>query len=216
MTLALFDLDHTLLSGDSDYAWGEFLVEKGIVDREYHSRTNAEHLADYEAGKLDIFAFIEFQLAPLKNNSRRLMEQIRGRFVREVIRPMITDNARDLVRKHREHGHTLMIITSTNRFITGPIATEFGIDLLIATEVEEVDGCFTGRTVGAPSFGEGKVQRLNDWLAGTSENLSGSWFYSDSHNDLPLLRLVEHPVALNPDPRLRQEAQRKHWRIIEW
>ena len=176
MTLALFDLDHTLLSGDSDYAWGEFLVENGIVDRAYHSRRNAEHFADYEAGKLDIHEFIEFQLAPLKNNPRQLMEQIRVRFLRDVIHPMITRNARDLVREHREQGHIPMIITSTNRFITSPIAAEFGIELLIATEVEEMDGRFTGRTVGVPSFREGKVQRLNSWLAQAGEDLSGSWF----------------------------------------
>lgn len=216
MTLAIFDLDHTLLSGDSDYAWGEFLVEHGIVDKEYHSRWNAKYLADYKAGKLDFDEFIAFQLEPLKNNPRQLMENMRALFMNEVILPMITDNALDLVHKHRMQGHILMIITSTNRFITRPIADEFGIDLLIATEVEESNGSFTGRTFDTPSFGEGKVTRLRDWLDKENESLKGSWFYSDSHNDLPLLKLVDNPVALNPDPILKKEAQIQKWTIIEW
>ncbi|MDJ0958578.1 MAG: HAD family hydrolase [Arenicellales bacterium] len=216
MTLAIFDLDHTLLNGDSDYAWGEFLVEKGIVDRNSHSRRNAKYLADYNAGKLDFNEFITFQLEPLKNNPRQLIERMRATFVKEIIRPMITDKARDLVDWHRRQGHTLMIITSTNRFITRPIADEFGIELLIATEVEEVDGCFTGRTFDTPSFGEGKVSRLKAWVHKENESLTGSWFYSDSHNDLPLLRLVENPVALNPDPILKNEARLQNWRIVEW
>lgn len=216
MTLAIFDLDHTLLSGDSDYAWGEFLAKQGIVDRDYHSRWNAKYLADYNAGKLDFNEFIMFQLEPLKNNPRQLMEHTRTIFVREIILPMITEKARDLVDRHRRQGHTLMIITSTNRFITTPIADEFGIELLIATEVEEIDGCFTGRSFDTPSFGEGKVSRLKAWLGEETESLVGSWFYSDSHNDLPLLRLVENPVAVNPDSILKNEAQLQNWTIIEW
>lgn len=216
MTLAIFDLDNSLLSGDSDHSWGEFLVDKGIVDEEHHSRTNAAHFADYNAGKLNFEEFIAFQLAPLKENPRDLMENIREEFLREIIQPMISDNARALVSQHQNQGHTLMIITATNRFITRPIADKFGIDLLIATDVEEIDGRFTGRTIGIPCFAEGKVHRLNDWLVGKTENLLDSWFYSDSHNDLPLLRLVDNPVALNPDRRLRQEAERKRWRIIDW
>lgn len=216
MTLAIFDLDNTLLSGDSDYAWGEFLVTKNVVDAEYHMRTNAKHLADYRAGKLDVQSFIEFQLEPLRINPRRLMEEIRSEFLTEIIIPMITDNARQLVAEHRSHGHTLMIITATNSFITGPIAETLGIDTLIATEVEEINGNFTGRSVGTPSFGPGKVTRLNSWLERGNESLHGSWFYSDSHNDLPLLRIVDNPVALNPDSILRREAVRSNWRIIEW
>ena len=216
MTLAIFDLDHTLLSGDSDYAWGEFLVEQGIVDRDYHSQWNAKYLADYKAGDLDFREFIAFQLEPLKNNPKHLMERIRSIFVRHVIHPMITDNARDLVNRHRKQGHILMIITSTNRFITRPIADEFGIELLIATEVEEINGRFTGRTFDTPSFGEGKVIRLKAWLDEENETLEASWFYSDSHNDLPLLRLVDNPVALNPDPILKKEAEIQKWTIIEW
>ena len=144
------------------------------------------------------------------------MEHFRTIFVKEIILPMITDKARDLVDMHRRQGHTLMIITSTNRFITRPIADEFGIVLLIATEVEEVDGCFTGRTFDTPSFGEGKVSRLKAWLRKENESLGDSWFYSDSHNDLPLLRLVEKPVAVNPDPILKKEARLQNWKIIEW
>ena len=216
MTLAIFDLDHTLLSGDSDYAWGEFLAEQGVVNRDYHSHRNAKYLADYNAGKLDFNEFIAFQLEPLKNKSTQAMEGIRTTFVKEIILPMITDKARDLVDRHRRQGHILMIITSTNRFITRPIADEFGIELLIATEVEEVDGCFTGRTFDTPSFGEGKVSRLKAWLREENESLAGSWFYSDSHNDLPLLRLVENPVAVNPDPILKKEARLQNWTILEW
>ena len=216
MTLAMFDLDNTLLTGDSDYSWGQFLIEKGIVDREYHSSRNAQHLMDYKAGRLDIDAFIAFQLEPLKRNPRALIEEIRVAFMCEIIRPMITDRARDLVQEHRDQGHKLVIITATNRFITSPIADEFGIETLIATEVEEIDGQFTGRSYDVPSFGEGKVKRLNSWLTGSQETLEKSWFYSDSHNDLPLLRLVENPVALNPDTILRNEALRQRWRIIDW
>lgn len=216
MTLAIFDLDNSLLNGDSDYAWGEFLVEQGLVDRDYHSQMNAKHLADYNAGQLDFRAFIEFQLQPLSIHSREVMERARSRFMNDVIKPMICDDAVDLVRKHRKQGHTLMIITATNRFITAPIAAEFGIELLIATEVEETDGRFSGRFVGVPSYAEGKVSRLKSWLKTSNESLSGSWFYSDSHNDLPLLRLVDNPVALKPDPILRSEAQRLGWRIIDW
>ncbi|MGI9570920.1 MAG: HAD family hydrolase [Desulfobulbia bacterium] len=216
MTLALFDLDNTLLSGDSDYAWGEFLVEKGIVDAQYYAHKNAQHFEDYKAGKLDMDKFIEFQLEPLKSNPRDLLEDIRVLFLREVIQPMISYRARSLVHDHRQQGHTLIIITATNRFITQPIAQEFGIEQLIATEVEEINGAFTGKTFDIPSFSEGKVTRLKAWLENNEENLEGSWFYSDSHNDLPLLNLVDNPVALNPDTVLRKEAERRQWRIVEW
>ena len=216
MTLAIFDLDNTLLRGDSDYAWGEFLVEQGLVDRQYHARINKQHFEDYKAGRLNVDEFIAFQLEPLKNTPRKLLEETRVLFLHKVIRPMITDQARTLVDNHRQRGHTLMIITATNRFITQPIAEEFGIELLIATEVEEIDGQFTGNSFDTPSFSEGKVSRLNRWLAGSHETLKNSWFYSDSHNDLPLLYLVDNPVALNPDPVLKREAKRRQWTIIEW
>lgn len=216
MTLAIFDLDNTLLSGDSDYAWGEFLVQKDLVDRKYHARRNAEHFEDYKAGKLNIDDFIEFQLEPLKTIPRVVLEETRAEFLQEVIRPMITESALSLVQSHREQEHTLMIITATNQFITQPIAAEFGIELLIATEVEESNGRFTGKTVGTPSFREGKVHRLKNWLKNRHENLHNSWFYSDSHNDLPLLYLVDNPVALNPDPLLKKEATLRRWKIIQW
>lgn len=216
MTLAIFDLDNTLLLGDSDYAWGQYLVSRGIVDAEHHSRTNAKHLADYNAGLLNVDDFLQFQLEPLKKNPRPLLETIRAEFLQDVISPMITDNAIDLVKSHRAMGHTVMIITATNRFITEPIAKEFEVDILIATEVEEIDGRFTGRSFDVPSFAEGKVTRLRNWMIGTSETLNGSWFYSDSHNDLPLLRLVDNPVALNPDSVLKEYAIDNRWPIIEW
>ncbi|MFC1680580.1 HAD family hydrolase [Pseudomonadota bacterium] len=216
MTLAIFDLDNSLLNGDSDHSWGEYLVKKRIVDGEYYSKTNARHFADYNAGRLDFDEFIRFQLAPLKDNPREIMERIRKEFLSEIIEPMMSANACSLVNHHRKQGHTLMIITATNRFITRPIADKFGIDLLIATEVEEIDGSFTGRTIGTPSFGEGKVDRLKEWLSGTTESLTESWFYSDSHNDLPLMRLVDNPVALKPDDKLRKVAKLNQWKIIDW
>ena len=216
MTLAIFDLDNSLLDGDSDHSWGEYLVKKRIVDEAFHAETNSRHFSDYNAGRLNFDEFIRFQLAPLKNNPRDVMERIRKEFLNEIIEPMISDDAHSLVSHHRKEGHTLMIITATNRFITDPIAERFGIDLLIATEVEEVDGKFTGRTFGIPSFGEGKVHRLKEWLGGTNESLSQSWFYSDSHNDLPLMQLVDNPVALKPDDKLRNVAKLSQWKIIDW
>ncbi len=216
VSLAIFDLDNTLLRGDSDHIWGEYLVEQGVVDRERFRRDNDRYYAAYLEGTLDIYEFLEkHQLRPLTENPRAQLDRWRTDFLRAKIAPLILPSARALVEQHRARGDTLLIITATNRFITEPIAAEFGIPHLIATEPEEHNGEFTGKVAGVPSYKEGKVVRLNAWLAGRSENLHGSWFYSDSHNDLPLLNLVTHPVVVNPDNTLAEEARRRGWRRID-
>ena len=214
MTLAIFDLDHTLLAGDSDHAWGQFLIDKEVVDAEHYREANERYYAQYRAGTLDIFQFLEFSLKPLTRHDRTQLDAWHREFLSTRIRPMITPAARALVEDHRRQGHTLMIITATNRFVTGPIAREFAIDHLLATDPEEADGRFTGRVAGIPCYREGKVARLRAWLEQHRESLTGSWFYSDSHNDLPLLELVDHPVAVNPDDVLRREAGVRGWPVM--
>jgi len=216
VSLAIFDLDNTLLRGDSDYAWGEFLIEQGAVNRERFASENNRYYAAYLAGTLDIYEFLEqHQLRPLAEHDRATLERWRTDFVRIKIAPLITPAARALVEQHRARGDTLLIITATNRFITAPIAEAFGIPHLIATEPEELNGQFTGKVAGVPSYREGKVERLSEWLADRHESLDGSWFYSDSHNDLPLLNLVDHPVAVNADAILADYARSRGWTMIE-
>jgi HAD superfamily hydrolase (TIGR01490 family) len=216
VSLAIFDLDNTLLCGDSDHVWGEFLVEQGAVDRARFASENDRYYANYLAGTLDIYEFLEqHQLRPLAEHDRATLERWRTEFMRTRIAPLIVPAARALVEQHRARGDTLLIVTATNRFITAPIAAAFDIPHLIATEPEEVNGQFTGKVAGVPSYREGKVQRLNEWLADRHENLDGSWFYSDSHNDLPLLNLVEHPVAVNADAILTEYARTRGWAMIE-
>ena len=216
MSLAIFDLDNTLLRGDSDHVWGEFLVEQGVVDRARFASENNRYYAAYLAGTLDIYEFLEqHQLRPLAEHDRATLEQWRTQFVRDKIAPLITPAAHALVERHRARGDTLLIITATNRFITAPIAAAFGIPHLIATEAEEVNGQFTGKVAGVPSYREGKVERLSEWLNNRHESLDGSWFYSDSHNDLPLLNLVDHPVAVNADETLADYARTRGWPMIE-
>ncbi|MEW8587370.1 MAG: HAD family hydrolase [Candidatus Thiodiazotropha sp.] len=214
MALAIFDLDNTLLAGDSDYLWGEFLVEKGIVDGEDYRRENRRFYEDYKAGCLDIFAFQRFSLKPLRDNSMQRLLDWRSEFLDSKITPIISPQSRQLVEKHRDAGDTLLIITATNAFVTGPIAQRYGIDHLIATEPERLDGHYTGEVAGEPSFREGKVNRLRSWLQEQEQDLRGSWFYSDSHNDLPLLALVENPVAVDPDETLSKIARTRDWPIL--
>ncbi|HSN17685.1 MAG TPA: HAD family hydrolase, partial [Gammaproteobacteria bacterium] len=206
MKLALFDLDHTLLDGDSDSLWGRFLVKEGAVDAEEYRREGARYRAEYRAGSLDIHEFLAFGLRPLKENSAQRLEAWRLRFMREWVTARIPAASRALLAGHRAAGHTLVIITATNSFITAPIADEFGVDALIATEPEHDGARFTGRVAGPPCFREGKLLKLETWLAARGTRLEESWFYSDSHNDLPLLERVDHPVAVNPDPVLSQIA----------
>lgn len=215
MALALFDLDNTLLRGDSDYAWGEFLTEKGIVDAQTHQRENDRFYQQYLDGELDIYEFLDFQLRPLAQHPRAQLDQWRNEYLQRYIQPMITPQAQALVSKHRERGDTPVIITATNSFVTRPIADLFGVKHLIATEPEIINGEFTGKVEGLPSFQEGKVTRLKQWLnhPGRELSLTGSWFYSDSHNDLPLLEIVDNPVAVHPDPELQAIARKRGWPI---
>jgi HAD superfamily hydrolase (TIGR01490 family) len=215
LPLALFDLDNTLLAGDSDYLWGEFLVERGIVDGENYARENERFYREYQAGTLDIHAWLSFQLRPLADHEPGFMLDLRSQFLREKIQPVILSAGRKLIETHRACGDTLLIITATNSFITRPIATSLGITHLLATEPKVVDGRYTGAIVGVPCFRNGKVERLSAWLTENRMDLRGSWFYSDSHNDLPLLELVEHPVAVNPDDTLARHAARRAWAILD-
>ena len=215
MSLAIFDLDNTLLADDSDYLWGRFLVEQGIVDGEVYERENDQFFDHYRAGTLDIQAFLTFMLRPLAEHPLEQLLAWRSQFIEEKIRPILLPKALDLIARHRAAGDTLLIITATNRFLTEPIAELFGVPNLLATEAELVDSRYTGRPSGIPCFQHGKVERLSLWLAETGHTLDQSWFYSDSRNDLPLLERVNHPVATNPDNTLRAVALEKGWPILE-
>ena len=215
MRLALFDLDHTLLAGDSDFEWAQFLIDKGVLDREVQEARNRQFYEAYKAGTLDIHEFLDFQLLPLSRHPRAQLDEWHLEFMREHIHPMITRKARDLVESHR--GDARVIVTATNSFVTWPIAREFGIENLIATEPEQLDGEFTGRVTGVPSFREGKVTRVRAWMAEHGiawDDIQESWFYSDSLNDLPLLSIVSHPVAVDPDETLKEHAIRHGWQVI--
>jgi HAD superfamily hydrolase (TIGR01490 family) len=214
MPLALFDLDNTLIAGDSDYLWGRFLVERGLVDGERYERANEQFYADYRAGCLDIHAFLRFALAPLAAHPLEQLLRLREVFVRERIEPILLPAARDLIQRHRSAGDTLVVITATNAFVTAPIAAAYGVPHLIATEPERRGGRYTGAVAGVPAFQDGKVERLAAWLQEHGGSLEGSSFYSDSHNDLPLLLAVERAVAVDPDPLLLAEAERRGWPVI--
>lgn len=214
MNLAIFDLDNTLLDGDSDYNWGLYLVKKGYLDEGEYKEQNQKFFEEYQAGKLDIFAFAEFQFRFLKNNTRKFLNEVRSDYINEIIKPMILKKAVDLVNQHKEAGDRLLIITATNSFITKPIGELFGIHELIGTEPEENEGEFTGKVKGTPSFKEGKVTRLFDWLDEKNLKLADfekTFFYSDSHNDLALLEVVTNPVVVNGDKILLEKAQEKNW-----
>lgn len=215
--LALFDLDNTLLGGDSDFEWAQFLIGEGVLDREVYEARNQAFYDQYKAGTLDIHEFLDFQLKPLSRHSRAQLDQWHARFMDEKIRPIMLQKSRELLARHREAGHVLLIVTATNSFVTAPIAREFGVEHLIATEPEQVDGAFSGRVSGTPSFREGKVARLEEWLAARGKgwgDVAESWFYSDSLNDLPLLSRVGHPVAVDPDATLRAHAEAQGWPVM--
>lgn len=215
MRLALFDLDNTLLGGDSDHAWGDYLCARGILDPvEYQNRNDAFY-QDYLAGKLDLQAYLNFSLEILATTEMAQLEEWHGDFMRDCVEPIILPKALALLKQHRDAGDKLVIITATNRFITGPIARRLEVDTLLATECEMLDGRYTGRSIDVPCFREGKVTRLNRWLEENGLNLEGSYFYSDSMNDLPLLEQVDNPVAVNPDPNLRAEAEKRGWPILD-
>lgn len=215
MNLALFDLDNTLLSGDSDFEWAQFLIAKGVLDREVQEARNREFYEQYRNGTLDIHAFLDFQLKPLSRHARTQLDAWHLEFMRTRILPLIGAKARELVARHS--ADLRVVVTATNSFVTAPIAREFGITHLIATEPAHVNGEFTGRVAGTPSFREGKVVRLESWLAGRGEALADferSWFYSDSLNDLPLLERVTDPVAVDPDDTLRAHAESRGWPVM--
>ncbi len=214
MALALFDLDNTLLDGDSDYLWGRFLVEHGIVDGDFYESENERFYDQYLDGSLDIREFLRFQLKPLSIHPRAQLENWREKYLTEKIDPILLSKARALLDQHRARGNDVLIITATNRFITEPIAQRYGVSQLLATEPEMVDGEYTGGVSGTPCFQAGKVQRLKAWLKQHHKDLNNSWFYSDSHNDLPLLERVDHPVAVDPDQRLKSHARGRGWPII--
>lgn len=214
MSLAIFDLDNTLIADDSDYLWGQFLVDQGIVDKNEYQQANEKFFQDYKCGTLDIVEFLNFSLKPLAENETDQLYRWREQFIRETIQPLLLEAAQDLIDRHKSKGDTLLIITATNRFITEPIARLYGIENLLATTPETVDGRFTGTFKGTPCYQQGKVEQLYAWLQNTDESLQGSWFYSDSHNDLPLLKLVDHPVAVDPDDQLKDIANAAGWPVI--
>ncbi|CAM3783854.1 HAD family hydrolase [Polynucleobacter antarcticus] len=220
--LALFDLDHTLLPCDSDYEWGQFLVRIGVVDGQYYKEQNDRFYQDYKDGKLNIESFLRFALKPLSEHSRAQLKEWHDAFMKEVITGQIRQQAVDLVKRHQDAGDLCCVVTATNSFVTRPIVESFGIKHLVATEPATLGdhplSDFTGEVKGIPSFKEGKITRVQDWLADQHlilDQLPYSYFYSDSMNDLPLLEKVSHPIATNPDARLRDEATKRNWPILE-
>jgi HAD superfamily hydrolase (TIGR01490 family) len=212
--LALFDLDNTLLAGDSDYNWSLFLIKQGLLDEKTHHERNEQFYLDYKNGNLDIYKFLAFQLKPLSEHSLADLNALHAKYMDTVIRPMMTKKAQDLVNQHKAQGDLCLVITATNSFVTKPIAQAYGIAHLIGTDPEMANGAYTGGVAGVPSFQEGKVTRLQQWLAERGQVLADferSYFYSDSHNDLPLMKLVTHPVAVDADAKLTDYAQQHGW-----
>lgn len=219
MRLAIFDLDNTLIAGDSDHAWGEFMVAEGMVDSDTYKQANDQFYQDYERGELDLTAYLNFSLEPLTQYSLDQLAALHDKFLNQVIEPMMLPKAKALLAQHRRDGDYLLIITSTNGFITKPIARALGVDDILATEAEIIDDRYTGQMTGTPCFQEGKITRLHQWLKNASSkgfdgNLEHCYFYSDSINDLPLMLEVAHPVAVDPDDTLRAHAQEAGWTIM--
>jgi len=214
LSLAIFDLDNTLLDGDSDHLWGVFLTTQGAVDPVHYERENDRFYEEYKAGSLNILEFLRFSLKPLGEHSMEQLKNWHNQFLLESIHPIILEKGLSLIKQHKEKGDTLMIITATNSFVTAPIADALGIEHLIATDPEIKNGRYTGEVIGTPSFQQGKVERLNQWLEIHGETLVGSHFYSDSHNDLPLLEIVDHPIAVDPDQALKMAAEERGWPVI--
>ena len=215
--LALFDLDNTLLAGDSDYNWSLFLISEGLLDAKTHFERNEKFYADYKAGQLNIVEFLKFQLKPLSEHKKAFLDELHLKYMQKVIRPMMTVKAQNLVDKHKVAGDLCVVITATNSFVTKPIATAYGIEHLIGSDPEMVNGEYTGGVSGVPSFQEGKVTRINQFLAERGKKMSDyetSYFYSDSHNDLPLMQLVTNPVAVDADAILTAYAQEQAWPLI--
>lgn len=214
MPLALFDLDNTLLGGDSDHAWGDYLCERGILDGATYKARNDVFYQDYLAGTLNLTDYLNFSLEILGRTDMAQLDEWHREFMRDRIEALVQPKAQALIAKHRDAGDTLVVITATNRFVTGPVVKRLGVEHLLATECEIVDGRYTGRTTDVPCFREGKVTRLERWLEETGHSLDDAYFYSDSMNDLPLLEAVDNPVAVDPDPKLQLEAARRGWPVI--
>ncbi len=214
MGIAIFDLDNTLLGGDSDALWGSFIAEQGVVDAAFYAKENQRFYEEYQAGSLDIEEFLNFSLKPLSELTLATLNALHKQFMEEKIAPIMLPAAKNLLQAHRDQGHFLMIITATNRFVTAPIAQLLGVDALIATDPEMINNRYSGKVAGIPCFQEGKVKRLNQWLKENNRTLGESWFYSDSQNDLPLLEIVNHPIAVDPDPHLAAHATRHGWPLM--
>lgn len=214
MALAIFDLDNTLLGGDSDHAWGEFLVQRGIVDRTVYAEANDRFYREYQNGTLDIHAYLAFALEPLTRFTRDELKALHDDFMRTMIAPMRLAKADALLAEHRARGDFLLIITATNAFVTRPIGAALGVDALLATEPEIRNNRYTGKIIGTACFREGKVTSLREWLAQHPYAIETASFYSDSQNDLPLLEMVGHPIAVDPDDTLRRVATERAWPII--
>ena len=215
MALALFDLDNTLLNGDSDHGWGVFLSQIGVYDPIEHKARQDYYYQQYQQGTLDIDEFLEFHLAVLAKHPLAELHAWREQYLNEVIEPMISSGKAALMEPHRAQGDEIVIVTATNDFITRAIADRLGVEQLIATTAEVIDGNYTGRAINTPCYAEGKVTRLEQWLESRPHTMQGSWFYSDSYNDLPLLKICDNPVAVTPDERLRKHAEQHAWPIID-
>lgn len=214
MKLAIFDLDNTLIAGDSDHAWGEFLVAQGLVDGVWYKAQNDKFYADYCTGQLDIIAYSEFVFGFLAQHDMSYLQQLHQQFMAQVIQPIMLPKAQALIQQHRDAGDFLLIITATNRFITQPIGEALGISELLATEPEFKNGRYTGKVEGTPCYKEGKITRYQAWLSTQNIMFEQVFFYSDSHNDLPLLKIVDTPIAVDPDDTLKQYAQQQNWPIL--
>jgi len=214
MALAIFDLDNTLLNGDSDHAWGEFLVAKGHVDAKTYKEANDYFYKQYQEGGLDIHEYLDFALKPLSEHSLETLTAWHNDFMQSMVKPMLQEKAFQLLENHRQAGDYLLIITATNRFVTEPIAKHLGVDDILASDPELINGQYTGKVAGTPCFQAGKITRLNAWLEENPHSLEGSYFYSDSINDLPLLEKVDKPVVVDADERLLAEARQREWPII--
>lgn len=214
MTLALFDLDNTLICGDSDHAWGQFVVTKGLVDAKQFAQKNDQFYSDYGQGVLDASAYLKFALEPLSRYSMQELNEFHTEFMTSHIAPMWLVAAEKLIDKHRTQNHKLVVITSTNRFVVEPIVQKLGIDNIICSEPEIREGRYTGNFLEEPCFREGKITKLQRWLNTRPETMADAWFYSDSFNDIPLLEQVENPVAVDPDNHLKARAEKAGWQIL--
>jgi len=216
MSLAIFDFDNTLIGGDSDFLWGGFLGEEGVVDANAYRKKNEYFYQQYDLGTLDIYAWLDFCLEPLSRDSMAELQEFHHRFMIQKIEPIMLDKAQNCINQHKERGDTVLVMTASNSFVTAPIVKKYGINQLLATEPEIKAGRFTGGVSGIPCFQSGKVDKLMPWLQKNEETLTGSTFYSDSHNDLPLLELVDNSVAVNADKILTKIAEKKGWEILNW